>query len=117
MNPCLGASWETSAQGLRCSECHHDKDHHHPRPAGPRGAILQAFLREMGARQMWKFSLQFSRLEGYMANGRVFIVQIFCERDTDQEPNGWEIFIPACELNNTGATLNNARHYIETGRV
>lgn len=81
-----------------------------------RGDILEAFLREMGASCLWQFALQSCRIEGYMARGRIFIVQLYGD-PSRPEVDGWDIFIPACELNNTGATLNNVRRYIETGKV
>jgi hypothetical protein len=80
-----------------------------------RAAILQAFLDEMLAVELWRMTPDHRMLVTcYRANGRIFFVQTWTR--TDQN-DGWDIYIPASEQNSAGATLHNARRYIETGAV
>jgi hypothetical protein len=81
-----------------------------------RGAALEAFLREMDARMLWEFTLTTSRVEGYIAKSRIFIVHLYGINLDWREADGWEIFIPATEKNDIGVTLDCVREYLEKGR-
>ena len=72
-----------------------------------RHEALEQFLREVNARSMWGHHLRTSYVEGYIANGRFFIVQRY---DTD----GWDILIPASTSGKIEPTLAAVRTYLES---
>lgn len=70
--PCPGAVEETSAQGPRCSACHHDAAHHqsipphHERCYGMREGIMRCVLKR-GHEGAHDFQVKVQRLENRIA--------------------------------------------------
>jgi hypothetical protein len=69
---------------------------------------LQAWLERIGARLVWQSKIPnwIGLISAYHVNGKVFLVQTFSNN------NGWEVFIPASDKNNTSLTLDNAALFL-----
>ena len=69
---------------------------------------LVQWLEHMNARLLWEQRIKgVGMIACYMANGRVFIVQVF-DDTLGRSEHGWEIYMPPSTGNNIDETLAEA---------
>lgn len=76
------------------------------------GMTLRSVLRALECQLLWQRGVpEVGLLECYRGNGRVFLVQLFV--DKDGVISGWEIYLPAHAGNDVRGTVAALERYLK----